>query len=95
VVILVALHSNRTTFRIRNPSVSSWLQPLNSRFLWNVSKIFGGFTPKNIKEDYDCVIMQWNIIGINVEHKSKEQKNDENRYSLSDCFLEADCQKIL
>jgi hypothetical protein len=25
-------------------------------------KIFGGFTPKKIKEDCDCVIMQWNRV---------------------------------
>ena len=54
---------------------------------YGMLKIFGGFAPKKIKENYDCVIMQWNIIGINVEHKIKEQMNDENHHSLSDCSM--------
>jgi hypothetical protein len=28
-----------------------------------------GFAPKKIKEDFDCVKMQWNIIGFTMEHK--------------------------
>jgi hypothetical protein len=30
-------------------------------YFYGILKIFGGFAPKKIKEDCDCVIMQWNI----------------------------------
>jgi hypothetical protein len=39
---------------------------------YGMLKKFRGLPPKKIKEDCDCVIMQWNIVGINVEHKNKE-----------------------
>jgi hypothetical protein len=40
---------------------------------YGMFKNFGVLPPqKKIKEDCDCVIMRWNIEGINVEHKNKE-----------------------
>ena len=54
------------------PHVRSWLQAWKCRFLLHVQKFFGGFTPKKIKEDCDCVILQWNIMGITMGQKNKE-----------------------
>jgi hypothetical protein len=53
------------------PHVRSLLQPWNCRFLLHIQKFFGGFNPKKIKEDYDCVIMQCNIMGITMGQKNK------------------------
>jgi hypothetical protein len=66
------------------PHVRNWLQPWKCRFLLHVQKFFGGFTPKKIKEDCDCVILQWNIMGITMGQKIK---NDENDHLLSDCSV--------
>jgi hypothetical protein len=41
---------------------------------YGMFKKFRGVPPHSAKtkEDCDCVILQWNIIGINVKHKIKE-----------------------
>jgi hypothetical protein len=72
VAILDALQSNGEKFRSRNPPRYIPATALELQIFMECSKIFGGFVPKKIKEDCDCVIMQWNIMGITVGHKNKE-----------------------
>jgi hypothetical protein len=41
---------------------------------YGMLKIFGGFAPKKIKENYDCVIMQWNIMALTWSTKIKSRR---------------------
>ena len=72
--ILVALHSIQQSNEIQKQE-SSMLDhgySLELQSFMECQKMLGGFAPKKIKEDCDCVIMRWNNIGFIVEHKNKK-----------------------
>jgi hypothetical protein len=75
VAILDALYSNQKIQKQESPCLILAIA-LNLPILIEPSKIFGCFASKKIKEDRDCVIMQWNVMGITGGHRNETITNN-------------------